>query len=133
MMHIASRTAGCPSAERKALTAPTGGAAPNFIPVGVKSPLAQPRQQGRADDWKRRRKVRDRFLGREGKPSESPSRKGRRQTLDRGLVQPAPGVDARFRNDSPHPLAERQAATSMKKTGLFSPVPGCALLTFETI
>ena len=110
-----SRAAGCPSAERKALTAPTGGASPNFALLGVESPLAQPRQQGRADDLKRRRKERDDFLGREGKPSQSPSRKGRRPTLNSCLVQPARGVDASLQNDSPHPLAERQAATKDKK------------------
>jgi hypothetical protein len=127
------RSAGCPSAERKILTQPTGGAPPAFAPVGAESPFAQPRHKGRADDLKRRRKARDEFLGREGKPLQSPSRKGRRQTLNRCLVQPAQGVDARFPNESLHPLAERQAATQAKKLKLFSQRPGCALLTFETI
>ena len=92
-----------------------------------------PLPEGRAVVLKRRRKARDEVLGREGKPSQSPSRKGRRQTLNRCLVQPAPGVDARMRTNRLHPLAERQAPSSLQETGLFSPVPGCALLTFETI
>jgi hypothetical protein len=127
------RIAGCPSAERKILTQPTGGASPTFAPSGAESPFAQSRHNGRADDLKRRRKARDEFLGREGQPSQSPSRKGRRQTLNRCLVQPALGVDARFQKDSLHPLAERQASGKTKKLKLFSQRPGCAPLTFETI
>src|SRR5207302_4497865 len=92
------RTAGCPSAERKVLTTPTGGASPNFAPMGVETPLAQPRHPGRADTLKRQWKVRDEILGRDGKPLQSPSRKGRRQTLYRCLVQPDPEVDASFQN-----------------------------------
>jgi hypothetical protein len=106
-----SRSAGCPSAERKVLTTPTGGASSAFAPVGAEAPLAQLRHPGRADPLKRRRKVRDEILGREGKPSQSPSRKGRRQTLNRCLVQSACEVDASFQKDSLHPLAERQAAS----------------------
>jgi hypothetical protein len=123
-MHCASRTAGCPSAERKVLTQPTGGASPGFAPRGVESPFAQPRHSGRADDLKRRRTARDDFLGREGTPSQSPSRKGRRQTLYSCLVQPQ--VDARFQKDSLAPVSRASSKTSRKKTGLFSPVPGCA-------
>jgi hypothetical protein len=135
------RFAGCPSVERNVLTTPTGGASPTFAPLGAEAPFAQPRHQGRADDLKRRRKARDEFLGREGQLSQSPSRKGRRQTLFRCLVQPAWGrlvrpaaeVDASLRNESLHPLAERQATRTAKKLKLFSQRPGCALLTFETI
>jgi hypothetical protein len=131
MMYCASRTAGCPSAERKVLTEPTGGASPVAASLGVASPLAQLRQKGRADTLKRRRKERDDFLGREGKLSQSPSRKVRRQTLHSCLVQPQ--VDASIPNELPAAVSRASSITSMKKTGLFSPVPGCALLTFETI
>jgi hypothetical protein len=127
------RFAGCPSVERNIRTRPTGGASPAFTPEGAESPLAQLRHPGRADALKRRRQARDEFLGREGKPSQSPSRKGRRQTLHRCLVQPAREVDARFQKDSLHPFAERQATTTAKKLKLFSLRPRCALLTFETI
>jgi hypothetical protein len=48
----------------------------------------------------RRRKVRDGFLGSEGRPSQSPFWKARRQTLQSCLVQPARPVDTRFRNES---------------------------------
>ena len=80
------RTAGCPSAERNALTQPTGRASPLSAPVGVDSPvsfggLRRPARlclKGRAVVLKRRWKARDEVLGREGKPSQSPSRKGRR-------------------------------------------------------
>src|SRR5260370_14941370 len=108
------RTAGCPSAERKVLTTPTGGASPNFAPMGVETPIAQPRHPGRADTLKRRRKLRDEILGREARASQSPSRKGRRQTLNRCLVRPARGVDASFQKHSLQPLAERQATTKDK-------------------
>ena len=100
-MDVALRTAGCPSAERKVLTTPTGGASPVLAPVGVASPVAQLRHQGRADTLKRRRKERDDFLGRERQLSQSPSRKGRRQTLHSCLVQPARGVDASLPNELP--------------------------------
>src|ERR1700674_4669602 len=93
------RTAGCPAAERKVLTEPTGGVSPGFAPQGVESPFAQLRHPGRADTLKRRRKGRDEILGRDGNPLQSPPRKGRRQTLNSCLVQPAPEVDARFLND----------------------------------
>src|SRR2546425_1052314 len=104
-MYCASQTAGCPSAERKVLTAPTGEASPGFAPLGVESPFAQSRQSGRAVFLKRRRKERDDFLGRAGRPAQSPSRKGRRQTLYSCLVQPARGVDARFWKDSLAPVS----------------------------
>src|SRR5438128_1862844 len=106
------RTAGCPSAERKVLTTPTGGASSNFAPVGVEAPFAQLRQPGRADTLKRRRKVRDEILGRDGKPSQSPSRKGRRQTLPSCWVRPARGVDASLQK---HSLAAVSRASSSKQ------------------
>jgi hypothetical protein len=121
------------SSERNVLTEPTGGALPPFAPVGVESPLAQLRHRGRADTLKRRRKERDDFLGREGKPLQSPSRKGRRQTLNSCLVQLARGVDASLKNESLAPVSRASSSNELKKTGLFRPVPGCALLTFETI
>src|SRR6516162_8589311 len=114
-MNSASRTAGCPAAERNLLTKPTGGASPVSTPVGAESPLAQPRQQGRAVPLNRRRKVRDDFLGREGRPSQSPFRKARRQTLYSCLVQPARGVDARFRNESLAPVSRASSAMSFTK------------------
>ena len=75
-------TAGCPSAERNVLTVPTGGASPVLASVGAESPDAQLRHSGRAVLLKRRRKERDDFLGRGGKPSQSPLRKVRWQTLN---------------------------------------------------
>ena len=126
------RSAGCPAAERKVLTGPTGGASPVSTPVGVESPLAQLRRPGRAVVLKRRRKVRDDFLGREGKPLQSPSRKGRRQTLYSSLVQPA-WVDASFLNESLAPVSRASSATSLGKNWIIQSRPGCALLTFETI
>ena len=114
-MKSASRTAGCPAAERNVLTKPTGGASPVSTPVGAESPLAQPRQIGRAVPLNRRRKVRDDFLGREGRPSQSPVRKARRQTLYSCLVQPALEVDARFRNESLAPVSRASSAMSFTK------------------
>jgi hypothetical protein len=46
---------------------------------------------------------------------------------------PVPRVTPVCRTNCLHPLAERQAIMSRKKTGLFRPVPGCAPLTFETV
>ena len=107
------RTAGCPSAERNLLTGPTGGASPVLAPVGADSPLAQLRHPGRAVVLRRRRKVRDDFLGREGRPSQSLIRKARRQTLHSCLVQPA-WVDASFLNES-LALSRASSATSFTK------------------
>ena len=112
------RTAGCPSAERNVLTTPTGGALPNFAPEGVETPLAQPRQPGRADTLKRRRKERDEILGRDGKPLQSPSRKGRRQTLYRCLVQPAQEVDASFQNELLVAVSRASSSEQDDKTGI---------------
>ena len=108
------RTAGCPSAERNLLTWPTGEASPVSAPLGVDSPLAQLRHSGRADDLKRRRKVRDDFLGRKGRPSQSLIRKARRQTLNSCLVQPA-WVDASFLNESLASVSRASSAASSKK------------------
>ena len=107
-------TAGCPSAERNLLTQPTGAASPVLTPVGIDSSFAQLHQPGRAHTLKRRRKVRDEILGRERRLSQSPSRKGWGQTLNRCLVQPAREVDARFGMIRLHPLAERQAPHAAK-------------------
>jgi len=114
-MNAALRTAGCPAAERNVLTKPTGGASPVSTPVGAESPLAQPRQIGRAVPLNRRRKVRDNFLGREGRPSQSPVRKARWQTLYSCLVQPSRQVDARFLNESLAPVSRASSTTSFTK------------------
>src|SRR5215471_11946396 len=114
-MNSASRTAGCPAAERNILTKPTGGASPVSTSVGVDSPLAQPRQQGRAVPLSRRRKVRDNFLGREGRPSQSPVRKARWQTLYSCLVQPARRVDTSIPNESLAPVSRASSAMSFTK------------------
>jgi len=114
-MNDASRTAGCPAAERKTRTEPTGGASPIFTSVEVKSPLAQLRHQGRAVPLKRRRTVRDDFLGREGKPSQSLLRKVQRQTLYTCLVQLACGVDASIPNESLAPVRRASSAMSNEK------------------
>src|SRR6266446_1078856 len=130
-MAVALRTAGCPSAERKALTTPTGGAlpvaAPVAAPLGVDWPATQLRHQGRADALRRRRKERDDFLGHEGQLGLPPGRAGGRPSI---AVWCNLRLTPALRTNCLQPLAERQATTS-KKTGLFSPVPGCALLTSE--
>src|SRR5579863_4032439 len=88
--------AGCPAAERKLRTQPTGEVSPVLIPEGVDSLFAQLHHPGRAETLKRRRLVRDEILGRDRYLSQSPTRKGWGQTLNRCLVRPAPEVDARF-------------------------------------
>ena len=136
--------AGCPVAERKERTKPTGGASPQHSSQEVSVSNAQLRLfpwEGRADALNRRRQERDRFLGRRGKPRQSLTRKGSRQTHYRGLVQPTP--QGKFtlpdaRHQAIEPLAcrrspERQATKRTKKTDPFSLRPGCALLTFEDI
>jgi hypothetical protein len=130
-MHGASRTAGCPSAERNVLTQPTGEASSRFALARVESPFAQPRHPGRADALKRRRKERDDFLGREGRPSQSPSRKGRRQTLYSCLVRPARGVDARFWKDSLAPVSRASSKTSRKKNWIIQSRSGVRPLDFR--
>ena len=139
MAFASLRSAGCPSAERKALTEPTGGASPVSAPLGADSPLAQLRHQGRAVPLRRRRKVRDDFLGREGRPSQSPSRKGRRQTLNTCLVQPTWGrlvrptgeVDARLLNESLAPVSRASSATSFTKNWNHSVPSGVRPLDFR--
>ena len=133
------RSAGCPSAERKALTEPTGGASPVSAPLGADSPLAQLRHQGRAVPLKRRRKVRDDFLGREGRPSQSPLRKARRQTLNTCLVQPTWGrlvrptgeVDARLLNESLAPVSRASSPQSFTKNWSHSVPSGVRPLDFR--
>ena len=138
-MKVALRTAGCPAAERNVRTKPTGGASPVLAPVGVDSPRAQPRQQGRAVPLKRRRKVRDEVLGRDGAPSQSSSRKGRRQTLNTCLVQPARGclvspagrVDDRFLNQSLAPVSRASSAMSFTENWIYSVPSGVRPLDFR--
>jgi hypothetical protein len=125
------RTAGCPSAERKVLTTPTGGASPNFTPEGVESPLAQPCHPGRADTLKRRRKERDEILGRDRRLSQSPSWKGRRQTLHRCLVRPAHKVDASFRNELLAPVSRASSSEQDEKTGIIQSASGVRPLDFR--
>ena len=125
------RTAGCPSAERNILTEPTGGASPVSTPVGAESPVAQPRHPGRAVPLRRRRKVRDNFLGREGRPSQSPLRKARRQTLNTCLVQPAREVDARFLNESLAPVSRASSAMCREKNWIIQSPSGVRPLDFR--
>src|SRR5260370_8884535 len=63
----------------------------------------------------RRRKLRDDFLGREGKPSQPPLRKVRRQTLNTCLVQPALEVDASFLNESLAPVRRASSCNEHEK------------------
>ena len=130
-MNSALRTAGCPAAERNVLTKPTGGASPVSTSVGAESPLAQPRQIGRAVPLNRRRKVRDNFLGREGRPSQSPVRKARWQTLYSCLVQPSRQVDARFLNESLAPVSRASSTTSFTKNWNHSVPSGVRPLDFR--
>src|SRR6516165_3523618 len=138
-MKVALRTAGCPAAKRNVLTKPTGGASPVSTPEGTESPRAQPRQQGRAVPLKRRRKVRDEVLGRDGAPSPSSSRKGRRQTLNTCLVQPARGclvspagrVDASFLNESLAPVSRASSAKSFTENWIYSVPSGVRPLGFR--
>ena len=142
-MNSASRTAGCPAAERNVLTKPTGGASPVSTPVGAESPLAQPRQQGRAVPLNRRRKVRDDFLGRDSlapsplwgeggvRGSQSPVRKARWQTLYSCLVQPARGVDTSILNESLAPVSRASSATSSEKNWIIQSRSGVRPLDFR--
>src|SRR5271165_4349057 len=57
--------------------------------------------------------------------------KGRRQTLNRCLVQPARGVDARLPNESLHPLAERQATRRREQTDFIQSPSGVRPLDFR--
>src|SRR5262249_3534222 len=58
--------------------------------------------------------------GREGRPSQSPFRKARRQTLYSCLVQPALEVDARFLNESLAPVSRASSAMSFTKNWNYS-------------
>ena len=131
MMIHCLRTAGCPAVERKVLTEPTGGASPRFAPLGVESPFVQFRHPGRAVPLRRRQKVRDDFLGREGRPSQSPIRKARRQTLNSCLVQPAREVDARFLNESLAPVSRASSATCREKNWIIQSPSGVRPLDFR--
>jgi len=124
------RTAGCPSPVRNVLTEPTGGASPRFAPWGVESPFAQLRHKGRAVLLRRRRKVRDQILGREGKPSQSPFRKARRQTLDTCLVQPA-WDDTSFLNQSLASVSRASSATRYEKNWIIQSPSGVRSLDFR--
>ena len=131
-MAVALRTAGCPSAERKALTTPTGGAltvaTTVAAPVGVAASATQLRHPGRADALRRRRKERDDFLGREGRLSQSPSRKGWRQTLYSCLVQPQ--VDASIANELPATVS-RASSNHEKKNWIIQSRSGVRPLDFR--
>lgn len=129
-MNICLRTAGCPAAERNLLTEPTGGVSPISTPVGADSSLAQLRHRGRAVPLKRRRKVRDDFLGREGRPSQSLLRKAQRQTLYTCLVQPAPEVDASHRNESLAPVSRASSAMCREKNWIIQSPSGVRPLDF---
>jgi len=141
-MNDASRTVGCPAAERNVLTKPTGGASPVSTPLGVDSPLAQPCQQGRAVPLNRRRQVRDEILGRVlrlplprgegwGEGTQSPFRKARWQTLYSCLVQPAHEVDARILNESLAPVSRASSAMSFTKNWIHSVPSGVRPLDFR--
>ena len=104
-------------------------ASPLLAPVGVDSPCAQLCQLGRAVVWNRRRKVRDEILGRDGKLLQSPSRKGRRQTLHSGLVHPQ--VDASFLNESLAAVSRASSATSFTKDWNYSVRFGVRPLDFR--
>jgi hypothetical protein len=125
------RTAGCPFAERKVLTTPTGGASSNFAPEGVESPLAHPRHPGRADTLKRRRKVRDEILGRDRRLSQPPSRKGRRLTLYSCLVRPASRVDASLQNELLAPVSRASSSAQDEKTEIIQSTFGVRPLDFR--
>ena len=97
------------------------------------SSFAQLRHQGRAEVLRRRARYAMKFLGVQGNlHSLRPGRAGDRPSVD-VWCNPHVGLTPGYRTNRLHPLAERQAATSLEKTGLFSHRPGCALLTFETM
>jgi hypothetical protein len=114
MMHARLRTAGCPAAERNILTGPIAGVLSIAAPLGAESPIAQPRcprEGDRAVLLKRRRLVRDDFLGVGRKLySHHPGRAGGRP-INRCLVQPARGVDASLQKESPAPVSRASSQT----------------------
>src|SRR5438093_1229766 len=63
--------------------------------------------------------------------TQPPSRKGRRQTLNSCLVQPARGVDARFRNKSLSAVSRASSATRLEKKLDFSVPSGVRPLDFR--
>ena len=79
---------------------------------------------------KRRRKVRDDFLGREEKPSQSLLRKVQRQTLYTCLVQPAT-VDASILNESLAPVSRASSAMSNEKNWIIQSRSGVRPLDFR--
>jgi hypothetical protein len=131
MLDFASRTAGCPAAERNLLTEPTGEVSPASTPRGAESPIAQPRHPGRAVPLRRQRKVRDDFLGREGRPSQSLIWKAQRQTLYTCLVQPSREVDARVLNESLTPVSRASSAMCRRKNWIIQSPSGVRPLDFR--
>ena len=136
MMQACLRSVGCPAALRKLRTTPIAGPSPAFASSGSESLVAQPRyprEGDRAVLLKRRRLARDDFWGVKGNlHSHQPGTVGDR-TLERCLVQPFARLTPVCRRIRLHPFAERQAATGREKNWKFSPRPGCALLTLETM
>jgi len=118
MMGACLRPAGCPAAERKLRTEPIAGALPAFTPSGVEAPFARPRcprEGDRAVFLKRRRLVRDDFLGVKGNlHSHCPGRASGRPSIDVwcNLLARLTPVCRRIRL---HPFAERQAAVGREK------------------
>src|SRR5579859_7782509 len=75
--------------------------------------LETPAEGTRCNSWARR------------EPLQSPSRKGRRQTLDSCLVQPAREVDASFPNQSLAAVSQSVKPDELyEKLESFSPVRG---------
>src|SRR6516165_258241 len=118
MMCACLRTAGCPAAERNLRTRPIAGASPAFAAEAAEAPIAQPRcprEGDRAVFLKRRRLVRDDFLGVKGNlHSHCPGRASGRPSIDVWctLLARLTPVCRRIRL---HPFAERQAAVGREK------------------
>ena len=118
MMCACLRTAGCPAAERNLRTRPIAGASPAFAAEAAEAPIAQPRcprEGDRAVFLKRRRLVRDDFLGvRDNLHSRRSETDGGRPSIDVwcNLLARLTPVCRRIRL---HPFAERQAATGREK------------------
>ena len=120
MMNACLRSAGCPAAERNILTGPIAGATSNVTPFGVKSPIAQPRcprDGDRAVLLRRRRLVRDDFLGvKFTLHSHCSGRVSGRPSVDVWCNPPA-GLTRVCRRIRLHELAESQArAVGCEKT-----------------
>jgi len=118
MMCACLRTAGCPAAERNLRTRPIAGASPAFAAEAAEAPFAQPRcprEGDRAVFLKRRRLVRDDFLGVKGNlHSHCPGRASGRPSIDVwcNLLARLTPVCRRIRL---HPFAERQAGVRREK------------------